>query len=317
MHILVTGGAGFLGSNLCRTLLRTGNRVTAFDNFSTGSPENVGDLLGDPKFDLIEGDVTQPLPKLSVGGIFNMASPASPIHYQRDPVGTLITNVLGSRNVLDLGISNNARILQASTSEIYGDPQAHPQSERYWGHVNPTGPRACYDEGKRAAETLFMDYSRFYNADIRIARIFNTFGPGMALEDGRVVSNFIVRALQEKPIEIYGTGTQTRSFCYVSDLVEGLIALFFKAGLHVPINIGNPQPISILKLANEILEITKSKSEILFQELPTDDPQDREPDIALARNELGWFPKIDRRFGLAKTVEYFQIQIAKTEFNPH
>jgi UDP-glucuronate decarboxylase len=308
MRILVTGGAGFLGSHLCDHLLGLGHEVVSVDNFYTGSTKNISHLRNNPNFESIRHDVTIPL-YLEVDGIFNLACPASPIHYQNDPVQTLKTNVHGAINILGLAKRVKARVLQASTSEIYGDPEVHPQPEEYWGRVNPIGIRACYDEGKRAAETLFFDYHRQHNVDIRVARIFNTFGPRMALNDGRVVTNFIVQALRNEPITVYGDGSQTRSFCFVTDLIEGLSSLFFTNGIYQPINLGNPTPITMLKLATEIIELTESKSEIVFRPLPSDDPKDREPVIAKAKELLGWEPKVSRTAGLILTIENVRKQI--------
>lgn len=314
MRILVTGGAGFLGSHLCDHLLELGHEVVSVDNFFTGSPKNLAHLRDNPNFESIRHDVTIPL-YLEVDGIFNLACPASPVHYQNDPVQTLKTNVHGAINILGLAKRVKARVLQASTSEIYGDPEVHPQPEEYWGRVNPIGIRACYDEGKRAAETLFFDYHRQYAVDIRVARIFNTFGPRMALNDGRVVTNFIVQALRNEPLSVYGDGSQTRSFCFVSDLIEGLSSLFFTEGVYQPINIGNPKPITILELASEIIELTGSKSEILFHALPSDDPRDREPDITKAKVLLGWEPKVLREVGLKLTIENVLQQLAGSDLN--
>ena len=305
MKILVTGGAGFLGSHLCEKLLENGHEVICVDNFYTGSKENIAHLFSNPKFELIRHDVTFPL-YVEVEGIFNLACPASPIHYQRDPVQTLKTSVHGAINMLGLAKRTGARILQASTSEVYGNPEMMPQHESYWGRVNPIGIRACYDEGKRAAETLFFDTHRQFDTDIRVARIFNTFGPRMAADDGRVVSNFIVQALQNKDITIYGDGKQTRSFCYVDDLINGLCKLFFTEKVYEPVNIGNPAPITMLTLAEEILMLTDSKSKLVFQELPMDDPLQREPDITTAKSLLAWVPQTSRYDGLEKTVEYFK-----------
>ena len=308
MRILVTGGGGFLGSHLCERLLADGHYVIALDNFYTSSPENLAPFRNKPNFELIRHDVTIPI-FLEVDGIFNLACPASPIHYQRDPVQTLKTSVHGSINMLELAKQNKARIFQASTSEIYGDPEVDPQSESYWGRVNPIGIRACYDEGKRAAETLFFDYHRQHGVDIRVARIFNTYGPRMAINDGRVVSNFIVQALKNTEITIYGDGTQTRSFCYVDDLIEGFISLFFAEKIYEPINLGNPQPISMLELASEIIKLANSSSEIAFKPLPSDDPKDRRPDISKAKALLSWEPRITRESGLVKAINFFASKI--------
>ena len=305
MKILVTGGAGFLGSHLCEKLLSNGHEVVALDNLVTGSKSNIAHLLSNSKFEFIRHDVTFPV-YLEVEGIFNLACPASPKKYQSDPVQTLKTSVHGAINLLGLAKRTKAKILQASTSEIYGDPKVSPQTETYWGNVNPIGIRSCYDEGKRAAETLFSDYHRQYNLDIRIARIFNTYGPKMSEDDGRVVSNFIVQALNNHPITIYGDGNQTRSFCYVDDLISGLIKLFDQPGVTTPINLGNPVAINMKDLANEIISYTKSDSKIVFKDLPQDDPIDRLPDILNARKILNWEPLIDREVGLNKTIEYFK-----------
>lgn len=308
MRILVTGGAGFLGSHLCDTLLGLGHDVVSVDNFYTGSMRNLSHLKQNPSFESIRHDVTIPL-YLEVDGIFNLACPASPIHYQNDPVQTLKTSVHGAINVLGMAKRTKARVFQASTSEIYGDPEVHPQKEEYWGRVNPIGIRACYDEGKRAAETLFFDYHRQHNLDIRVARIFNTYGPRMKLNDGRVVTNFISQAIKNEPITIYGDGNQTRSFCYVDDLISGIIKLFFTEGIYEPINLGNPTPITMIQLAQEVIELTNSKSQLVFKELPGDDPRDREPDISKANSLLGWEPQISRKFGLEKTIEDLRVQL--------
>jgi len=305
MKILVTGGAGFLGSHLSEFLLNKGHEVICLDNFYTGSKKNVKHLLTNPNFELIRHDVTFPL-YLEVEGIFNLACPASPVHYQKNPVQTLKTSVHGAINLLGLAKRTGARILQASTSEVYGDPEVSPQPESYWGRVNPIGPRACYDEGKRAAETLFFDSHRQYGVDIRVARIFNTYGPKMAKNDGRVVSNLIVQAINNEPISLYGDGTQTRSFCYVDDLINGLVKLFFTESIFEPINLGNPQPISMNSLAQEIISLTNSKSEISYFPLPQDDPLQREPVITKAQTLLGWEPLISRKEGLLKTINYFK-----------
>jgi UDP-glucuronate decarboxylase len=309
MRILVTGGAGFLGSHLCDELLKLGHEVVSVDNFYTGSMRNIGHLKLNSNFESIRHDVTIPI-YLEVDGIFNLACPASPIHYQNDPVQTLKTSVHGAINILGLAKRTKARVLQASTSEIYGDPEVHPQKEEYWGRVNPIGIRACYDEGKRAAETLFFDYHRQHKLDIRVARIFNTFGPRMTLNDGRVITNFISQALQNEPITIYGDGQQTRSFCYVDDLIDGLIKLFFTDNIYEPINLGNPTPITMLQLASEIIELTNSNSQIVFKDLPEDDPRDREPDISRARNLIGWDPKISRKAGLDRTIQDLKAQLS-------
>jgi len=309
MRILVTGGAGFLGSHLCDSLLELGHEVVSIDNFYTGSMRNLSHLKQNVNFESIRHDVTIPI-YLEVDGIFNLACPASPIHYQNDPVQTLKTSVHGAINVLGLAKRTKARILQASTSEIYGDPEVRPQKEDYWGRVNPIGIRACYDEGKRAAETLFFDYHRQHGLDIRVARIFNTFGPRMKLNDGRVITNFISQALQDQPITIYGDGKQTRSFCYVDDLIDGLIKLFFTERIYEPVNLGNPTPITMLQLAKEIIELTNSKSELVFEDLPGDDPRDREPDISKAKVLLGWNPQVSRTVGLEKTIADLRAQLS-------
>jgi UDP-glucuronate decarboxylase len=308
MKLLVTGGAGFLGSHLCQRLLEIGHEVICVDNYYTGSNKNIDNLRTNSNFEIIRHDVTFPL-YLEVDGIFNLACPASPIHYQKDPVQTLKTNVHGAINMLGLAKRTKARFLQASTSEIYGDPEISPQVETYWGNVNPIGIRSCYDEGKRAAETLTFDYHRQYGVDIRVARIFNTYGPRMAINDGRVVSNFIVQALRNEPITIYGDGNQTRSFCYVDDLIDGIIKLFFTENIHEPVNLGNPQPINMRTLAEEIIKIVGSSSTIEIKPLPQDDPKQREPDISKARKLLEWNPSVDRSVGLEKTINYFKTQI--------
>ena len=313
MKILVTGGAGFLGSHLCEKLLLNGHEVVALDNLVTGSKANIDHLFSNSKFEFIRHDVTFPI-YLEIEGIFNLACPASPKKYQSDPVQTLKTSVHGAINLLGLAKRTKAKILQASTSEIYGDPNVSPQNETYWGNVNPIGIRSCYDEGKRAAETLFSDYHRQYNLDIRIARIFNTYGPKMAEDDGRVVSNFIVQALSNQPITIYGDGNQTRSFCYVDDLISGLVKLFDQPGINSPVNLGNPVAINMKDLAQEIIKYTKSDSELVFKDLPQDDPVDRLPDITKARKILNWEPVIDREAGLNKTIEYFK-NILSTQTN--
>ncbi len=306
---LVTGGAGFLGSHLCRRLLEEGNDVLCVDNFFTGTKDNIVDLLSNPHFELLRHDVTFPL-YVEVDEIYNLACPASPIHYQHDPVQTTKTSVHGAINMLGLAKRTNARILQASTSEVYGDPKVHPQQEAYWGNVNPIGMRSCYDEGKRCAETLFFDYFRQHRLRIKVARIFNTYGPNMHAQDGRVVSNFIVQALTGEPITLFGTGQQTRSFCYVSDLIEGLIALMRTPDdVTGPVNLGNPTEFTIAELANTILAMTESSSPIVYKPLPEDDPLQRQPDITLADQLLGWAPTITLDAGLAKTIDYFRSQL--------
>ncbi len=304
MRILVTGAAGFLGSHLCDRLLSEGHEVIGVDNLFTGSKKNLSTALKSDQFTFLLHDVTLPL-YVEVDGIFNLACPASPIHYQRDPVQTLKTSVHGAINMLGLAKRTRAKFLQASTSEIYGDPEVSPQGEAYWGNVNPIGIRSCYDEGKRAAETLTMDYMRQYGVDVRIARIFNTYGPRMAANDGRVVSNFVTQALAGNPITIYGAGDQTRSFCYFEDLIEGLVRLFFTEDIDVPVNLGNPEEITVMTLAREVIDLTKSDSRIVSVDLPQDDPKQRKPDVRRAKELLGWEPKTSRRIGLMKTIEYF------------
>ncbi|MDA9116809.1 SDR family oxidoreductase [Pontimonas sp.] len=311
MRILITGGAGFVGSHLSERLLGAGHEVIAVDNFYTGSKNNVAHLRDNPRFEIIRHDVTWPL-YVEVDAIYNLASPASPIHYQHDPVQTTKTNVVGAINMLGLAKRLGVPILQASTSEVYGDPEVHPQPEAYWGKVNPIGPRACYDEAKRVAETLFFDYHRQHDLKIRVARIFNTYGPRMAADDGRVVSNFIVQALRGEPITIYGDGTQTRSFCYVDDLVSGLVALMDnKSSETGPVNLGNPGEFTMSELATLVLEMTGSKSSLEHRDLPQDDPKQRKPDISKAKEVLNWEPAVALKDGLARTIEYFDGQLAK------
>jgi UDP-glucuronate decarboxylase len=305
VKILVTGGAGFLGSHLCERLLDLGHNVLCVDNFYTGSQKNIAHLRDNREFELMRHDVTFPL-YVEVDGIFNLACPASPVHYQKNPVQTFKTSVHGAINMLGLAKRTGARFFQASTSEIYGDPTVSPQPEEYWGNVNPIGIRSCYDEGKRAAETLTFDYHRQFGLDIRVARIFNTYGPRMDANDGRVVSNFIVQALKGEPLTVYGDGTQTRSFCYVDDVIEGFIKLFFTEKVYEPVNLGNPTPINMLKLAQEVFELTGSSSKLELHPLPGDDPKQREPDISYAKKILDWQPKVDRAVGLQKTIEYFK-----------
>lgn len=305
-RVLVTGGAGFLGSHLCRLLTENGDDVLCVDNFFTGTKSNIEDLLGRPNFELMRHDITFPL-YVEVDEIYNLACPASPIHYQYDPVQTTKTNVHGAINMLGLAKRVKAKILQASTSEVYGDPQIHPQTENYWGHVNPVGLRSCYDEGKRCAETLFFDYHRQHQLPIKVMRIFNTYGPNMHPNDGRVVSNFIVQALRNEPITIYGEGKQTRSFCYVDDLVAGMVSLMHSEdGWPGPVNIGNPDEYSILELAKKIIELTQSRSELVFLPLPSDDPIQRCPDITVAKEKLGWSPTVGLEDGLRRTIDYFR-----------
>ncbi len=305
MRILVTGGAGFIGSHLCARLLDEGHEVLCLDNFFTGSKANITSLLGNPGFELIRHDITLPI-LLEVDRIYNLACPASPVHYQFNPVKTIKTNVMGAINMLGLAKRVRARILQASTSEVYGDPVVHPQSEKYWGNVNPIGLRSCYDEGKRVAETLMMDYHRQNGVDIRIIRIFNTYGPRMALNDGRVVSNFIVQALRGEDITVFGDGSQTRSFCFVDDLLEGMIRMMNREGITGPVNLGNPAETTILEFARRIIDLTGSGSKVVFKQLPTDDPKQRQPDISMARELLDWQPGIPLETGLKKTIEYFE-----------
>lgn len=305
-RILVTGGAGFIGSHLCERLLNENNEVLCVDNFYTGTKRNIIHLMGNPFFEVVRHDITFPL-YVEVDEIYNLACPASPVHYQFDPVQTVKTSVHGSINMLGLAKRLKIKILQASTSEVYGDPEVHPQSENYWGNVNPIGLRACYDEGKRCAETLFFAYHRQHKLKIKIARIFNTYGPRMHPNDGRVVSNFIVQALKNEDITVYGDGTQTRSFCYIDDMIEGLLKLMNSSDDFTgPVNLGNPSEITILELAHEIIDLTGTKSRIVFKPLPSDDPRQRKPDISLAKRELKWELKTDLRTGLLKTIEYFE-----------
>lgn len=307
MRILITGGAGFIGSHLCKQLIDDGHYVICLDNLFTGSLTNIADIMHHESFEFIEHDVTVPFECKELDLIFNLACPASPVHYQHNPVKTIETNIIGAINTLNIAKDNGCRILQASTSEVYGDPNEHPQKENYWGNVNPIGLRSCYDEGKRAAETLFFDYHRQFGLDIKIARIFNTYGPNMQKDDGRVVSNFIVQALEERSISIYGDGSQTRSFCYVDDLVEGLIRLSrSSSGFHGPVNLGNPGEVSMIELAEAVISITGSASSIEFEPLPSDDPKRRKPDISLAEEMLGWRPAVDLQHGLIQTVDYFK-----------
>ena len=305
-RILITGGSGFLGSNLCDRLLAEGDNVICVDNFFSGARSNVEHLVGHKRFELIRHDVTFPL-YIEVDQIYNLACPASPIHYQRDPVQTTKTSVHGAINMLGLAKRIRAKILQASTSEVYGDPNVHPQTEDYWGHVNPIGPRSCYDEGKRCAETLFFDYRRQHNLPIKVARIFNTYGPRMHPNDGRVVSNFIVQALLGKDITVYGDGTQTRSFCYVDDLIDGLVRLMASPNsVTGPINIGNPTEFTIMQLASQVVELTGSRSRIVQRPIPQDDPRQRRPDISKAQDTLNWSPHMPLKEGLTRTIDYFE-----------
>ena len=305
MRILVTGGAGFIGSHLCRRLTNENHDVICLDNFFTGRKANIVDLLDYKNFELIRHDVTQPV-LLEVDQIYTLACPASPVHYQYNPVKTVKTNVMGAINMLGLAKRVKARILQASTSEVYGDPKIHPQTEGYWGHVNPIGIRSCYDEGKRVAETLFFDYLRQNKVDVRVVRIFNTYGPYMLPDDGRVVSNFIVQALKGKPLTVYGKGQQTRSFCYVDDLVEGLVRMMNTAGFHGPVNLGNPDEFTIMELAKLVLERVATQSKISYKPMPADDPRQRKPDISLASKKLKWKPAVNLREGLQRTIDYFE-----------
>lgn len=308
-RILITGGAGFIGSNLCERLLSEGNDIICLDNFFTGSKDNIRHLIGNSHFELVRHDITKEY-IAEVDRIYNLACPASPPHYQYNPIKTIKTSVLGVTNMLGLAKRCKATILQASTSEVYGDPKVHPQTEDYWGNVNPIGIRSCYDEGKRCAETLMMDYHRQNNVDTRIIRIFNTYGPKMDQNDGRVVSNFIIQALKGEDITVYGEGLQTRSFCYVDDLIEGMIRMMNNPQKFIgPVNLGNPSERTILDFAKMIIEMTNSKSKIIHKELPSDDPTQRQPDLTVARRELGWEPKTDIKVGLQKTIEYFARKI--------
>ena len=309
-NIIVTGGAGFIGSHLCEKLLNEGNHVICLDNFFTGSRKNVEHLLDNRDFELVRHDIVEPI-LIEADEIYNLACPASPIHYQYNAIKTIKTSVLGVTNMLGLAIRAKAKILHASTSEVYGDPLVHPQREDYWGNVNPIGLRSCYDEGKRVAETLMMDYHRQHNVDIKIIRIFNTYGPRMAENDGRVVSNFIVQALRGEDLTIYGDGSQTRSFCYVDDLVRGMTALMNKDGFIGPVNVGNDKEFTILQLAEMIIELTNSNSKIVYKPLPSDDPVKRRPDLTLARKELNYEPTVQVKEGLQKTIEYFNKKILK------
>ncbi|HYA14431.1 MAG TPA: UDP-glucuronic acid decarboxylase family protein [Syntrophales bacterium] len=308
-RILITGGAGFLGSHLCDRLIEQGNEILCLDNFFTGSKDNIIHLLTNPLFELIRHDIINPI-LIEANQIFNLACPASPVHYQYNPIKTIKTNVMGTINTLGMAKRLNAKILQASTSEVYGDPDVHPQREDYWGRVNPIGRRSCYDEGKRAAECLMMDYHRQNNVKVKICRIFNTYGPRMALNDGRVVSNFIIQALKGQDITVYGDGSQTRSFCYVDDMIAGLIMMMASADSFLgPINLGNPEEFSILDLAETIISMTGKQSKVVFKPLPQDDPMQRKPDISLAMNTLGWQPRISLEEGLERTIAYFRAVI--------
>jgi UDP-glucuronate decarboxylase len=310
MRILVTGGAGFLGSHLCERLLKEGHEVVCLDNFFTGRRRNLHPYLANPDFELVRHDVVEPI-LLEVDQIYHLACPASPIHYQYNPVKTIKTNVLGTHNMLGLAKRTRARFLLASTSEVYGDPKVHPQTEDYWGNVNPIGIRSCYDEGKRVAETFTLDYHRQNRVDVRIVRIFNTYGPRMLADDGRVVSNFIVQALKGDDITVYGDGSQTRSFCYVDDLVDGLVRMMENEGFIGPVNLGNPREFTILELAKTIIAMTGSRSKIARKPLPSDDPTQRQPDIALAKQKLGWLPKVDVHEGFNVTIDYFRKELTR------
>ena len=305
MRVLITGGAGFLGSHLCDRLLNEGHEVLCLDNYFTGRKANLAHLVGHPNFEVMRHDVIDPF-KAEVDQIFNLACPASPVHYQYNAIKTIKTSIMGAMNCLGLAKRTNARVLQASTSEVYGDPTVHPQPESYWGHVNPIGIRSCYDEGKRCAETLFMDYHRQHKVDIRIARIFNTYGPRMCEDDGRVVSNFIVQALRGEDLTVYGEGQQTRSFCYCDDLIDGFVRLMDHDSLTTPVNLGNPVEFTILELAEKVIAQTGSKSKIIHKDLPQDDPQQRKPDITMAKAKLGWEPKVSLEEGLKPTIAYFK-----------
>ena len=310
MRILVTGGAGFLGSHLCERLLKEKHEVVCMDNFFTGRRRNLHPYLGNPDFEVVRHDVIEPI-LLEVDRIYHLACPASPVHYQYNPVKTIKTNVLGTHNMLGLAKRTRARFLLASTSEVYGDPKVHPQTEDYWGNVNPIGIRSCYDEGKRVAETFTMDYHRQSRVDVRIVRIFNTYGPRMLADDGRVVSNFIVQALRGDAITVYGDGSQTRSFCFVDDLVDGLVRMMENEGFIGPVNLGNPREFTILELAKKVIAMTGSRSKIVLKPLPSDDPTQRQPDITLAQQKLGWQPKMDADEGLKMTIDYFRKELAR------
>jgi UDP-glucuronate decarboxylase len=310
MRILVTGGAGFLGSHLCERLLREKHEVVCLDNFFTGRRRNLHSYLTNPDFELVRHDVVEPI-MLEVDRIYHLACPASPVHYQYNPIKTIKTNVLGTHNMLGLAKRTRARFLLASTSEVYGDPKVHPQTEDYWGNVNPIGIRSCYDEGKRVAETFTMDYHRQSRVDVRVVRIFNTYGPRMLADDGRVVSNFIVQALKGEDITVYGDGSQTRSFCYVDDLIDGMVRMMENESFIGPVNLGNPQEFSIVELAKMIIAMTGSRSKIVQKPLPSDDPTQRQPDITLAKQKLGWQPKVDVTEGFKVTIEYFRKELAR------
>ncbi len=306
-HILVAGGAGFIGSHLCEYLLRRGDRVTCMDNFKTGSPGNVSAFMDNPRFRLVEHDITIPHAEKGVDEIYNLACPASPVHYQEDPIETTRTSVIGTMNLLELARKNRCKFLQASTSEVYGDPEVHPQPESYWGHVNPNGIRSCYDEGKRCAESLCMDYYRQYGVKVKIVRVFNTYGPRMAVDDGRVVSGLVLQALRGEDLTVFGDGTQTRSFQYVDDLLRGMeLVMSASDDFTGPVNIGNPEEHTIMELAGMVRGLTGSRSRVAFRPLPSDDPARRKPDISLARRELGWSPRIPLSEGLRRTIEYYR-----------
>lgn len=306
MKMLITGSAGFLGTHLTRELLKLGHQVTGVDDFTTGSMNNLIEFKSNPNYEFFSHDIRNPL-NMAVDVIFNLACPASPIHYQADPVKTIETNFLGMFNVLQLANKQGARVIQASTSEVYGDPKVSPQTESYWGNVNPIGPRSCYDEGKRAAETLCFDYKRQFGTDVRVVRIFNTYGPSMAVNDGRVVSNFIIQALTSKPLTVFGEGKQTRSFCYVTDLIRGLIGIaFLPKTIDTPVNIGNPNEFTMIELAEQVLRLTKSSSSLLFKELPKDDPLQRKPDISRIQDLISWEPRIEITQGIELTIDYFR-----------
>ena len=310
-HVLVAGGAGFLGSHLCQRLLQDGWQVSALDNFSTGRERNIRRFREHSSFNVLSQCVTEPIDNIDVDEIFNLASPAAPPDYQADPIGTVLTNVLGARNMLDLAKRHNAKIFQASTSEVYGDPLVHPQPEDYWGNVNPTGPRACYDEGKRCAESLFFDHARLYGLEIKVGRIFNTYGPRMRPEDGRVVSNFIVQTLKGKPITVYGDGSQTRSFCYVDDLIDAFVHFIATdRDVQGPLNLGNPIELSVREVADIVIELVGSRTKIVHRPLPENDPRQRRPDITQAVSQLNWSPTVSFRKGLERTIEYFDKELA-------
>jgi len=314
-RVLITGGAGFLGSHLCDRMIQAGNEVVCVDNFFTGTKENILHLLDHPSFELIRSNICDPL-HIEVEEIYNFACPASPFHYQADPIQTIKTNVHGTMNMLDLARKVKGKVIQASTSEVYGDPHVHPQTEAYWGNVNPIGFRSCYDEGKRTAETLCFDYFRQYQLPIKVVRIFNTYGPRMHPNDGRVVSNFIVQALRNQPLTIYGTGKQTRSFCFVDDLIDGVLLMMNSSPSVVgPINLGNPAEFRIIDLAKKILELTDSRSELIFKNLPSDDPKQRKPDINRAKSTLGWQPSTDLEQGLLSTIEYFESVLSTQNYS--